>query len=37
MAFPILRHRLILSYEAIADGKTTDQIISNILDLVTIK
>lgn len=37
MAFPVLRHRLILSYEAIADDISSDQIISRILDSVIIK
>ena len=30
----VLRHRLILSYDALADGIDTDQVVTNILDLV---
>lgn len=37
MIFPVLRHRIILSYEQIAQGLTTDQVISEILDHVEIK
>jgi MoxR-like ATPase len=37
MTFPVLRHRLIVSYEAIADDISSDQIISRILDSVIIK
>jgi MoxR-like ATPase len=33
-AFPVLRHRLVLSYEAVADGLETDSVISRILTLV---
>jgi MoxR-like ATPase len=33
-AFPVLRHRLVLSYEAEADGLEPDSIISRILTLV---
>ncbi|MDD2870676.1 MAG: MoxR family ATPase [Candidatus Gracilibacteria bacterium] len=33
----VLRHRLILNYESIADGITTDMIIDKILDKVQIK
>jgi len=33
-AFPVLRHRLVLSYEAEADGLEPDTIISRILSLV---
>jgi hypothetical protein len=32
MAPDILRHRIILSYEAEAEGKTTDDIIANLLE-----
>ena len=35
-AFPVLRHRLVLSYEAEADGLEPDTIISRILTLVPI-
>lgn len=31
VAYPVLRHRIILSYEALADNITTDEIISKIL------
>ena len=34
--YDILRHRIILSFEAEAQGLTTDQVISTILDLVAI-
>jgi MoxR-like ATPase len=33
-AFPVLRHRLVLSYEAEADGLDADTVISRILTLV---
>jgi len=33
-AFPVLRHRLVLSYEAEADGLEPDSVISRILSLV---
>jgi MoxR-like ATPase len=33
-AFPVLRHRLVLSYEAEADGLESDMVISRILTLV---
>jgi len=33
-AFPVLRHRLVLSYEAEADGLESDTVISRILSLV---
>jgi MoxR-like ATPase len=33
-AFPVLRHRLVLSYEAEADGLDSDTVISRILTLV---
>jgi MoxR-like ATPase len=33
-AFPVLRHRLVLSYEAEADGLEPDAVISRILTLV---
>ncbi|MGO2074678.1 MAG: AAA family ATPase, partial [Pseudoalteromonas sp.] len=32
----VLRHRIILSYEAQADGVTKDQVISHILELVAV-
>ncbi|MDR1287805.1 MAG: AAA family ATPase [Treponema sp.] len=35
-AFPVLRHRIVLSYEAEADGLDTDAVISRILALVPI-
>jgi MoxR-like ATPase len=34
VAFPVLRHRLVLSYEAEADGLEPDSVISRILTLV---
>ncbi len=34
VAYPVLRHRLILSYEALADDVTKDEVISMILDTV---
>ena len=37
MIFPVLRHRIILSYEAIAESVTSDMIITNILKSVSIK
>lgn len=36
MAFDVLRHRIILSYEAEADGLTTDKVIQMILDHVEV-
>jgi MoxR-like ATPase len=35
-AYPVLRHRIILSYEALADSITVDQVINNILDTIVI-
>ena len=35
-AFPVLRHRLVLSYEAEADGLEPDSVISRILSLVAV-
>ncbi len=37
MAYPVLRHRLILNYEALADGILVDDIIKTILDNVLVK
>lgn len=37
MAYPVLRHRLILNYEAMADGVLVDDIIKTILDNVVVK
>lgn len=34
--YPILRHRLILSFEAQAEGITSDQVIEQLLNLVTV-
>ena len=34
VAGPALRHRLILSFEAVADGITSDQIIDQVLETV---
>ena len=37
MALPVLRHRIILQFEAIANDITTDQVIEKILESVKIK
>ena len=37
MIYPVLRHRIILSYEQIAEGMTTDQVIDELLQNVTVK
>jgi MoxR-like ATPase len=37
MAYPVLRHRIILNYEALAEEVQVDQIIKNILDNVEVK
>ncbi|MCP4523800.1 MAG: MoxR family ATPase, partial [Candidatus Gracilibacteria bacterium] len=37
MALPVLRHRIILSYEAVAEGITTDTIIEEILKKIKLK
>ena len=37
MIYPVLRHRIILSYEQIAEGITTDMVIDELLQNVTIK
>ncbi len=37
MIFPVLRHRIILSYEQIAEWMTTDEVIREILEHVEIK
>lgn len=37
MIYPVLRHRIILSYEQIAEGMTTDQVIDELLQKVTVK
>lgn len=36
MAFDVLRHRLILSYEAEAEGMTTDDVIKELIDRVPV-
>jgi MoxR-like ATPase len=36
MVHPVLRHRLILSYDASAEGITADQVIDKILELVAV-
>ncbi|MBQ7766265.1 MAG: MoxR family ATPase [Lachnospiraceae bacterium] len=36
VAYPALRHRLVLSFEALADGVTADEIIKQILDNVKV-
>jgi len=35
-ALPVLRHRLLLSYEAEADGISADQVVQRIIDLVAV-
>ncbi len=35
MAFPVLRHRLLLTYNAKAEGITADHIIQNLIEQVT--
>jgi hypothetical protein len=37
MIYPVLRHRIILSYEQIAEWMTTDMVIDEILQNVTVK
>ncbi len=37
MAKPVLRHRIILNYESIADWITTDEVIESILNKISIK
>jgi len=37
MIYPVLRHRIILSYEAIADSITADMIIKKVLNNTPIK
>ncbi|MDW3144143.1 AAA family ATPase, partial [Vibrio sp. 2094] len=34
MAYPVLRHRLLLSYHAQAEGVTANQVIDKLLSLV---
>jgi len=34
MAYPVLRHRIILNFEAEREGKTPDDIIKAIIDKV---
>ncbi len=36
IAHAVLRHRMILSYEAVADGISTDQVVSEILKVVAV-
>jgi MoxR-like ATPase len=35
-AFPVLRHRIVMSYEADADGLDADAVIGRILSLVPV-
>jgi MoxR-like ATPase len=35
IALDVLRHRIVLSYEALADDVTSDAIITKVLDAVT--
>jgi MoxR-like ATPase len=37
MAYGVLRHRIILNYESIAEGVTPDEVISKMLTLVPIQ
>jgi MoxR-like ATPase len=37
MAYPVLRHRIILNYEALAEEIKVDDLIKTILDNVEIK
>jgi len=37
MSLPVLRHRIILQFEAIANDITTDKVIEKILESVKIK
>jgi MoxR-like ATPase len=34
VAFPVLRHRILVNFEAEADGVDADQIVSQLLDSV---
>jgi MoxR-like ATPase len=36
MAMDVLRHRVILSYEAEADGRTTDQFVESLLKMIPV-
>ncbi|MCY1344837.1 AAA lid domain protein [compost metagenome] len=36
VAHPVLRHRLLLSYDAVADGVSADQVLDRLLDKVAI-
>ncbi|CFM13787.1 regulatory protein [Bordetella pertussis] len=36
VAHPVLRHRLHLSYDAVADGVTAEQVIDRLLDTVAV-
>ena len=36
MALDVIRHRLVLSYEALSDEVTSDEILSQILDRIPI-
>ena len=36
VAYPVLRHRIILNYEAEAEGITTDKVIKQILSKVSV-
>ena len=36
LAHEVLRHRIILSYEAMSSGKTTDEVINEILENVRV-
>ena len=36
VAYPVLRHRILVSYEAEAQGKTTDHVIAQILENVPV-
>ncbi len=36
MAFDVLRHRLVLSYEALSDNVTSDDLLAQIIDRIPV-
>jgi MoxR-like ATPase len=36
VALPALRHRILLNFEAEAEGRTTDEIVQNIVDTLVL-
>ena len=36
MAFDVMRHRMVLSYEALSDNVTADDLLKNILERIPI-